>query len=77
LKARAQAHYAERLRWVDVQHWREAPSAWADVQDHTVSVMVEPPEGTAQIVVIRGRETTPLEPSLETAYRMAMELQPA
>ena len=79
LKARAQEHYAERLDWTDLPG-QFGGSAWADVDHHTISVMVNPPPGNPHIAVIRDGQQEPLikapilEASLDTAYQLAMEL---
>lgn len=78
LKARAQEHYAERLSWTDSS--RFGGSAWADVDHHTVSVMVAPPAGNPYIAVIRDGLQVPLvdvpamDTTLQMAYQLAMEI---
>jgi hypothetical protein len=71
LKVEAQRHYAESLQWTDLPHF--GGHAWADVDHHTVSVMVRPPAGNCQIAVIRDGQQYPLD-MFERAYQMAMEL---
>ena len=58
LKREAQRHYAERLFWTDTPEF--GGSAWADVDHHTVSVMVDPPPGNPHICAIRGGKQEPL-----------------
>jgi hypothetical protein len=70
LKAEAQRQYVEALQWTDLTHF--GGSAWADVDHHTVSVMVQPPDGNPQIAVVRGGEQYPLD-LFERAYQMVME----
>jgi len=70
LKAQAQEHYRAPLHWIDAT----PTHAWADVDHHVVSVMVDPPEGQPHIVIIRGRHTEPLKPTLETARQLAFKL---
>jgi hypothetical protein len=66
LKAEAQRHYQEPLQWHDTP-WGHS---WADVDHHTVSVLLE---GDCQIAVICDGQEYPLDP-FERAYQMAMEL---
>lgn len=72
LKATAQESYTDPPDWHDTP-WGHA---WADVDHHTVSVMVKPLSGNRQIVIIRNGRQEPLEPVdlFATAYQMAMEL---
>jgi hypothetical protein len=77
LKEEAQRHYTLPLRWTDLPH--HGGSAWADVDHHTVSVMVKPPAGNPQIVRIQGGRQEPLEvieptDMFATAFQMEMEL---
>lgn len=70
LKAEAQRHYDEPLEWHDTP-WGHS---WADVDHHTVSVLVQPPAGTPHIAVIRDGTQAPLVVTLDTAYQLAMKL---
>jgi hypothetical protein len=77
LKEEAQRHYTLPLRWTDLPH--HGGSAWADVDHHTVSVMVEPPAGNPQIVRIQGGRQEALKAvgpvdMFASAFQMAMKL---
>lgn len=58
LKADAQRHYTEPLDWHDRPQFGK--SAWADVDHHTVSVMVNPPAGCWQIARVWSDHSEPL-----------------
>lgn len=62
LKAQAQEHYSTPLDWTDLPGFGGA--AWADVDHHTISVMVDPPAGNPHIAIIR------------TGRQMALENEP-
>jgi len=70
LKAHAQALYPEPLNWYDSGHG----SAYADVDHHVISVLVDPPEGTPHICAIRDGIEYPLETPLDRAYQLALSL---
>jgi len=79
LKTQAQEHYRERLDWT-TEPWFGG-SAWADVDHHVVSVMVDPPTGNPHIAEVWPDGSRPLPetgemeaPTLEPAMQMVMQL---
>ena len=79
LKREAEQFYSLKLDWID--HPDFGGSAYADVDHHTVSVMVEPPAGQPHIAQVWADGSNPLPdadepepPTLETAMQMVMQL---
>jgi len=80
LKAEAQEHYKQKLAWTDSPEF--GGSSWADVDHHTVSVMVDPPTGNPHIArVWNDRQEALVDvpemedmPTLATAFQLAFEL---
>ena len=72
LKAQAQEYYAETLAWTDLPAF--GGSAWADVDHHTISVMVAPPPGNPHIAVIRAGRQQPLPATVVTRETVTRQL---
>ena len=59
LKALVQEHYTEHLAWADEHYY--GGCSYAEVDHHTVCVMVEPPKGQPHICRVIGRRQEPLD----------------
>ena len=76
LKREAEQFYGLSLHWTDSP--RFGGSSWADVDHHTVSVMVEPPGQNPHIAQVWPGRSNPLpaahEPEAPTLEQAVMQL---